>query len=141
MTARHDGFTLVELLVVIIIIAILAAVAVPVFLAQREKGYAAQVQAALKNASTAVEAYATDNEGDYSGLDSAPDLTAVMLANGYVVPSWASTFDVTASATAYCIEIRHASLERDSPWRRATYFGSNGTPSPSPDVCPAAPSL
>lgn len=141
MTERDDGFTLVELLVVIIIIAILAAVAVPVFLAQREKGYAAQVQAALKNASTAVEAYATQTQGDYSGLDSPPDLTALMLANGYVVPSWASTFDVTASATGYCIEIRHASLERDSPWRRATYLGKNGAPTTSPDACPAAPSL
>ncbi len=34
-----DGFTLIELLVVIIIIGILAAIAIPVFLNQREKGW------------------------------------------------------------------------------------------------------
>ena len=36
---RDGGFTLIELLVVILIIAILAAIAIPVFLRQREKGW------------------------------------------------------------------------------------------------------
>lgn len=132
---------LIELLVVIIVIAILAAIAVPVFLAQREKGYAAQVQSALKNAATAVEAYATDNNGNYEGLETVPDLAATMEANGFRVPAWAASFDVVASSTAYCIEIRHGSASVGKPWRRATYLASQGAPGSSPDNCPAAPSL
>ena len=44
MKERNEaGFTLIELLVVILIIAILAAIAIPVFLRQREKGWVAAV--------------------------------------------------------------------------------------------------
>jgi type IV pilus assembly protein PilA len=141
MRPRQDGFTLIELLVVIIVIAILAAIAIPVFVRQREKGYDAQVQSALKNASTAVEAYATDYAGDYSGLENNPGLTTALRDNGFRVPEWAMTFDVVASTTAYCIEIRHESATAATRWRRATYFSSVGAPSATPDNCPGAPSL
>ena len=59
--ARRDdeGFTLIELLVVIIIIGILAAIAIPVFLNQRQKGWEAAVQSDLRNAATAQETYLT----------------------------------------------------------------------------------
>jgi type IV pilus assembly protein PilA len=56
---EQGGFTLIELLVVILTIAVLAAISVPVFLRQRERGYVAQSVAALKNAATAAESYAT----------------------------------------------------------------------------------
>jgi type IV pilus assembly protein PilA len=138
---RDHGFTLVELLVVVIVIAILAAIAIPVFLTQRQKGYAAQVQAALKNAATAVESYAAGENGDYSGLDTAPDLAAALRAEGFQVPSWAATFDVVATRTNYCIEIRHANGVAGNLWRRATYFGDRGKPQSSPDNCPAAAAL
>lgn len=39
---RQHGFTLIELLVVVVVVAILAAIALPVFVAQRQKGYAAR---------------------------------------------------------------------------------------------------
>jgi type IV pilus assembly protein PilA len=58
---HEGGFTLIELLVVIIIIGILAAIAIPVFLKQREKGYDAGVKSDLRNAATAEETYLTDN--------------------------------------------------------------------------------
>ena len=58
---REGGFTLIELLVVIIIIGILAAIAIPVFLNQRQKGYDAQAKSDARNLATLEETYMTDN--------------------------------------------------------------------------------
>jgi type IV pilus assembly protein PilA len=62
---REGGFTLIELLVVIIIIGILAAIAIPVFLNQRKKGYDSQAKADLRNLATAEETYLTENPTSY----------------------------------------------------------------------------
>ena len=57
----EEGFTLIELLVVIIIIGILAAIAIPVFLNQRKKGWDSAIKSDLRNAATAQETVFTDN--------------------------------------------------------------------------------
>ena len=73
---REEGFTLIELLVVIIIIGILAAIAIPVFLNQRQKGYDAQAKSDLRNMATAEESYLTDND-TYRADTTAADETAL----------------------------------------------------------------
>src|SRR5436190_12388734 len=60
MDENEGGFTLIELLVVIIIIGILAAIAIPVFLNQRQKGYDAQTKSDLRNVATQEESFFTD---------------------------------------------------------------------------------
>jgi len=65
---KDQGFTLIELLVVIIIIGILAAIAIPVFLNQRQKGYDAQAKSDLRNLATLEETYLTDNPTSYAAL-------------------------------------------------------------------------
>ena len=73
---REAGFTQIELLVVMLILGILAAIAIPAFFNQRDKGTDAQAKAAVRTAQTAIETYATDNAGSYAGADAA-DLAAI----------------------------------------------------------------
>jgi len=67
MKRRKKGFTLIELMIVIAIIAILAAVLVPNFMRAREASRLTACKSNLKNISTAVETYSNDWDGLYPG--------------------------------------------------------------------------
>jgi len=132
MREREEGFTLIELLVVILIIAILAAIAIPVFLRQREKGWVAQSQSSLKNAATAAESYATGANGSYAGLTAAAGM-GLLEDEGYNA-SPDVTVTVLGSATDYCLKATHASLAAGHDWKASTYDSDEGEPTIA-DAC------
>lgn len=74
--SSESGFTLVELLVVMLILALLAAIAIPSFFNQRDKAKDSDAKAQARSAQTAMETYATDQNGTYVGATVA-DLVAI----------------------------------------------------------------
>ena len=77
---QEEGFTLIELMVVVLIIAILLAIAIPTFLGARERANDRAAQSSLRNALTAAKTIFTDNQtytsADPTGLSAVePSLT------------------------------------------------------------------
>jgi type IV pilus assembly protein PilA len=89
---REDekGFTLIELMVVVLIIAILIAIAIPTFLGARERSQNRQAQSNLRNAFAAEKVVYTDNQ---SFTTNAATLSAVE-------PSLSYTGDAAIPSTA-----------------------------------------
>ena len=71
---EDEGFTLIELMVVVLIIAILIAIAIPTFLGAQDRARDRGAQSDLRNALTAAKTLATDN----AGMFLAPDGSSVI---------------------------------------------------------------
>src|SRR5256885_2174136 len=94
----EEGFTLIELMVVVLIIAILLAIAIPTFLGARQKAQDRAAQSDLRNALTAEKTYYVDNQA-YTAT--AASMTAIEpnLTYGTTANKTTIALQVTNSAT------------------------------------------
>jgi type IV pilus assembly protein PilA len=103
---RDDGFTLVEVLVVCLIVALLAAIALPTFLGQQHKAQDADAKSNARNLVSHVEACEAASE-DYSLCDTAAELgsTGLPLVDGAPVAD-ATVGVASASRTDFTVTAR-----------------------------------
>jgi prepilin-type N-terminal cleavage/methylation domain-containing protein len=94
MAGDRKGFTLIEILMVVVVLGTLTAVAIPQYSASKKKAYTAVMQADLHIIAMYEEQFAADNHGQYFSGTATPDSPL----NGFT-PSP----DVTVTTTAFNI--------------------------------------
>jgi general secretion pathway protein G len=86
MLRKEKGFTLIELMIVVVIIGILAAIAIPNFMGMTNRAKVAQVKSTMHTVQVTVEDFATRNNGIYP-TDAATTTADGALAFAALLPS------------------------------------------------------
>jgi len=107
MRRREDGFTLIELVVVMVIIGILVSFALAMHYGARERASDATARSNIRTAVPAIEAYRADNDG-YVGMTLAALKSTYSPGIGNIVVEWSVQDD-------YCVS---SSLNGRSWWKQ-----------------------
>ena len=127
---REHGFTMVELLVVLLVVGVLTGIAVPLFLGQREKAQRAALVADLRGVQHAQQSRAIDGDPRYT--DDLADLRAQGYAQSSGVgPAHVEVFEVEGDKE-YVACVKHVSVD---DW--LVYNSLTGVTTYSPTECEA----
>ena len=102
MSRTQKGFTLIELMIVVVIIGILAAIAIPNFIAMQNRAKEGSTKANMHTFQLAAEDYGTQNDGLYAGT---ADIVAGNLPGQPPGSNFKNPFDKTTGSGHSFIDV------------------------------------
>ncbi len=105
---NEDGYTLLELMVVILIVGILVSLAMVTYAGVQNSGYDTEAKANLHNGVTAAKAYFTTNESSFAGLDAATmalEVPGINFRNGDNPADTDTVYLSGVSASGYTLRV------------------------------------
>ena len=135
---EDEGFTLIELMVVVLIIAILIAIAIPTFLGAQDRARDRGAQSDLRNALTASKTLATDNAGLFLGPDGATAIDDADMEVAEPSLTYGAMSAVTTDVVGVFAATDGSQITLEKKSASGTYFGISSNSSGEVTYCKSA---